>query len=261
MWQLASLGMGLLGTLGQASVAKAQYKAQTKIDKANVAASNLLRQGENEKAAARLSLATYQQSLNNQRVARYGDEQITALSQNFGRMLAASTRGSIQQQLAASEQVGKVAAAAAFAGIGGASTEKVEATLRMRQTLMEQEQDRALADATADYKTQRMQLERAKMEGLDYRYQLAGMDYTQDIAPFRAKPSTSSAVFGFVANNIGNIANAVNAFNSPSVPTTNTNMLSMSPMTPATSPSFGSAVSNDFFQVGGPGGVGVGWQI
>lgn len=259
MWQMAAMGIGLLGSIGQYQVQKAQYKAQATIDAANVKASNLLRDGENEKAAARLSLATYAQALNNRRVARTGDEQITALSTNFGRMLDASTRGSLQAQIAASEQLGKVAAQAAFAGVGGASTEKVEATLRLRQALMEGEQDRQIADATADYKTQRMQIERAKAEGLDYRYQLAGMDYGQDTAPYRAKPSAAGAVVGFLANNLGNIANAANAFSGPKVTGTNTNLTTQ--VTPVTSPQFGSAVQHDFFQVGGPGGVGVQWQI
>lgn len=256
MWQMAAMGLDLIGSIGQYQVQKAQYQAQQTIDAANVNASNLLRQGENEKAAARLSLATYAQSLNNRRAARAGDEQITALSQNFGRMLDASTRGSIQQQLAASEQVGKVAAAAAFAGVGGASTEKVEGTLRLRQALMEGEQDRQIADAGADYRQQRMQLERAKSEGLDYRYQLAGMDYGQDIAPFRAKPSATAMAFDFVARNVGNMANAANAFNKPSAPSGPALIT-----TPVTSPNYGKVVSNNFFQVGGPGGVGVGWQI
>lgn len=260
MWQMAAMGLDLIGSIGQYQVQKAQYKAQQTIDAANVNASNLLRQGENEKAAARLSLSTYAQSLNNRRAARAGDEQITALSQNFGRMLDASTRGSIQQQLAASEQVGKIAAAAAFAGVGGASTEKVEGTLRLRQALMEGEQDRQIADATADFHTQRSQIERAKAEGLDYRYQLAGMNYGQDVMPFRAKPSATAMAFDFLSRNAGNIANAANAFGKPSAPgATNTN--SQSAVTPVTSPSFGSAVSNDFFQVGGPGGIGVNWQI
>lgn len=259
MWQMAAMGLDLIGSIGQYQVQKAQYKAQQTIDAANVNASNLLRQGENEKAAARLSLATYAQSLNNRRAARAGDEQITTLSQNFGRMLDAATRGNIQQQLAASEQVGKIAAAAAFAGVGGASTEKVEGTLRLRQALVEGEHDRQIADATADYRQQRVQLERAKAEGLDYRYQLAGMDYGQDIAPFRAKPSATAMAFDFLSRNVGNIANAANAFSGPKTSGANTNLLSMT--TPATHQSFGSAISNDFFQVGGPGGVGVGWQI
>lgn len=259
MWQLASMGLDLLGSIGQYRVQKAQYQAQRTIDAANVNASNLLRQGENEKAAARLSLSTYQQSLNNKRTARMFDEQITAVSTNFGRMLDASTRGSIQQQLAASEQIGKAVAAAAFAGVGGASTEKVEATLRMRQALMEGERDRQLADAGADFKEQRRQLERAKSEGLDYRYQLAGMDYGQDIAPYRAKPSSTAVAFDFLSRNLGNIANAANAFSGPKAPSTYTN--SQTAVTPVTSPTFSQAVSNDFFQVGGPGGVGVNWQI
>lgn len=259
MWQMAAMGLDLIGSIGQYQVQKAQYKAQTTIDAANVKASSLLRDGENEKAAARLSLATYAQSLNNRRVARAGDEQITALSTNFGRMLDASTRGSLQAQIAASEQLGKVAAQAAFAGVGGASTEKVEATLRLRQALMEGEQDRQIADATADYKTQRTQLERAKAEGLDYRYQLAGMDYGQDTMPYRAKPSATAMAFDFLSRNVGNIANAANAFSGPKIPGTNTNLTSQ--VTPVTSPQFGSAVQHDFFQVGGPGGVGVQWQI
>lgn len=256
MWQMAAMGLDLIGSVGQYQVQKAQYKAQQTIDAANVNASNLLRQGENEKAAARLSLATYAQSLNNRRAARAGDEQITALSQNFGRMLDAATRGSIQQQLAASEQVGKIAAAAAFAGVGGASTEKVEGTLRLRQALMEGEQDRQIADATADYRQQRVQLERAKEEGLDYRYQLAGMDYGQDIAPFRAKPSATATAFDFLSRNAGDIANAANAFGKPSAPSGPTPIT-----TPVTSPNYGKVVSSNFFKVGGPGGVGVGWQI
>ena len=259
MWQMAAMGLDLIGSIGQYQVQKAQYKAQTTIDAANVKASNLLRDGENEKAAARLSLATYTQSLNNRRVARAGDEQITALSTNFGRMLDASTRGSLQAQIAASEQLGKVAAQAAFAGVGGASTEKVEATLRLRQSLMEAEQDRQIADATADYKTQRMQLERAKAEGLDYRYQLAGMDYGQDTMPYRAKPSATAMSFDFLSRNVGNIANAATAFSGPKLTGTNTNLTTQ--VTPVTSPQFGSAVQHDFFQVGGPGGVGVQWQI
>lgn len=259
MWQMAAMGLDLIGSIGQYQVQKAQYKAQTTIDAANVKASNLLRDGENEKAAARLSLATFQQSLNNRRTARMMDEQINAVATNYNRMLDASTRGSVQQQLAASEQVGKVVAAAAFAGVGGASTEKVEATLRLRQALLEGEQDRQIADAGADYRQQRVQLERAKSEGLDYRYQLAGMDYGQDTAPFRAKPSATAMAFDFLYRNVGNMANAANAFSGPKTSGANTNLLSMT--TPATHQSFGSSVSNDFFQVGGPGGVGVGWQI
>lgn len=246
MWQAAALGLNLLGTVAQYQTQTAQLKAQQRIDEANVAASNMLRAGENEKRAANLSLANMMQSLNNQRAMRAGGEQLTTMAVNYQRMLDTANKGRFAEQIQASEQMGKLVAQAAWSGVGGSSSSAVERTLRLRQSIMDQQRTAQLKQAGSDFRTQFGQVQRGIAEGLDYRYQLAGMDYATDVAPYRAKPTAAATAFQFLAGNIGNIANAANA--GWSAPTAGPTLDTVGMV---------NKEASSFFNVGGPSGIGI----
>lgn len=245
---LAQFGLGILDGALQASSQKKMIKAQAIVDKANAAAQNLAREGDNEKRAAANALANYTKSINNQRAMRAGGEQIEALGINFARLLDQSTKGNVQAQVAASEELGRLSAQAAWAGVGGSTNEMIERTLRLRQAGQQRERDEQLRQQTYGFQTAQSRALRGMGESLDYRYELAGMDYGVNQAPYRATPDVfSSALAGADFSLLRDALAGVK----PPQPTG-----FQSFRTPVTSPSFGSAVTNDFFQIN-PDGVGV----
>lgn len=247
---LAQFGLGIANSYLQAKGQQGMVKAQKIVDKANARAQNLLREGENEKRAAFNALANYTKSINNQRLMRAGGEQVTTLSENFNRLLDASTKGGLQQQIANSEELGRLSAQAAWSGVGGTTNEMIERTLRLRQSTQQHEREVASEQRGYEFNKQRTQIQRGMAEGLDYRYELAGMDYGINQAPFRAEPDLFMAALGGADFSL-----LRDAFAGAKAPAKTTSDF-QSFRTPVTSPSFGPAVSADFFQIN-PSGVGV----
>lgn len=248
---LAQFGLGIANSFLKAKSEAGMVKAQRVIDAANARAQNLLREGENEKRAAFNALANYTKSINNQRAMRAGGEQITAMSENFNRLLDASTKGALQSQVANAEELGRLSAQAAWSGVGGSTNEMIERTLRLRQAAQEHERTTAMGQRSYEFGKQRAQATRNLAEGLDYRYELAGMDYGINQAPYRATPdlftaALSGADFSLLRDSFAKVPKQ----GQPQA----TGFKSFS--TPVTSPNFAPAVSADFFQIN-PSGVGV----
>lgn len=248
---LAQFGLGLVNGYLQTSAQKGFVKAQKTIDKANAKAANIAREGENEKRAAANALANYTKSINNQRLMRSTGEQVEALALNFGRMLDQSVKGNIADQVRASEELGRLSAQAAWSGVGGSTSAMIEQTLRLRQSSQAREREVRLSQQGYEYGKQREQLISRTGESLDYRYELAGLDYGVNLAPYRAEPNEfagalAGADFSLLRDALAGIK--------PTAQKPTTSFQSF--RTPVTSPSFGNAVSADFFSINSSG-VGV----
>lgn len=242
----AQFGLSVANSLISAWSTDQQISAQKKVDKANAYAANTLRDGQNELAAARNALANYTKSVNNQRAMQVGGDTLNVLTQNFARAMDQSLKGSMQQQLRASEEVGATAAAAAWAGVGGSSVRMVQQTQRLKHQWMQDEVAKARDYQNYDFKQQRSQVGTSMAQSLDYTLSMAGMDYGTTQVPFRATPNMFGAAFAGadwaalrdgMAGNIPDKAN-VEALGFKS------------PVTSVSSPAFNDAVSKDFFSFG-----------
>lgn len=173
---------------------KGAAQAQSIINKANAEAANLTRQADNEFKGAAASLANFMRAENNKKQMRAAGEAYNALSQNMYRQLDTSLNGTIQERLAASEQLGELAAASAAAGLGGGTVDSINNTMRLRNSLMEQQSEQNENFLRYDAYAQRAGLLQTAVESGDYSQTFAGIDYSRNVAEYVAKPSALGAI-------------------------------------------------------------------
>lgn len=137
MWaMIAMAAMKALGGLSGREQEKAQgrlTKAENEVTKANVYASNLTRDANNELSAAVGSLNRFRQSLNNRQVLRTSGREQEQIQTNLQRTLQDLNSGKLEQRLDTSFELGSLAASMGAAGVGGGSREMMNATIRMTE--------------------------------------------------------------------------------------------------------------------------------
>lgn len=203
MWTaVASLGMSLLN--GAAS--RSAQQAQNKVLDAQAAAENTIREGKNEEAAGFDALDKWMASENNRRAARAGGEAFNAAQQTLARTQDAYTKGSIEDQLAASEAAGAYAANSAFSGTAGASTDVIAYTIKAqheRRALYAQQNQKY---TTYDTMSQIAGITQQTLEGLQVVGGAAGLD--KGISLSKAKPVSGSWFSDTIQWALGNAAGA-----------------------------------------------------
>lgn len=193
--QVAQFGFNFVMDLVGSHYQNQAVKTQRIVDGANTAASNMARQDRNTMAAVQDRLGQYNKSINNQRMMKQSGEAMATLAQNFFRASDQATKGTMQQQIAFSEQMGVVAAEAAAAGVGGGAARMVQDTLRLRNDLMQADRQQQLGYAGYDANKAYGELGARMEDSLDYSFSAVGMDYSTDQSPYRPTQNALSRVW------------------------------------------------------------------
>jgi hypothetical protein len=137
MWWMAVVGAanGLL----QGSAAREQAKLNNRLSKVNAEAANKVRGASNAAAAAEGSLARWVQSVNNQRQLDSGGDALEANVVNYRRQSDAGLTQDFASSIREAEQAGAAAAAQAVSGIAGNVTDTVNASMALRNSIVQQQ--------------------------------------------------------------------------------------------------------------------------
>lgn len=139
------LAMASFGLLGGAQTARIQGAASRKAAEESTKQSK----AKQEELNANSELARSIQKINNERIMLAADKTYAAAATNLQRNRAARQTSTVMQQVAQAEAAGAYAANAASKGIGGSSADVIESTMALRDSLKNQLQKDA--DAQADY--------------------------------------------------------------------------------------------------------------
>lgn len=190
---IAQMGMSLLSGFQNSKLEAAQYKSQRILDKAEVEASNKIREANNELGNAQASLSNWMRSVSNKRTIEAAGEQYNALGENLGRMWAQSATGSLQRRIQASEQMGAIQASAAAAGVGGSTVDMINGSLKLRNAMLNMEIEKQEGQATYDQLMQRAGVMDNGYDQWDHSYDASTSDFMSKQMPIRVDPGSSSA--------------------------------------------------------------------
>lgn len=171
----------IVGNVMSFATAGAQYKQ----DKAAVDAQRLLQREGNQLEAAKSSLQYTLQSISNKRRLEAGGDQYAAIATGLSRWMDSYTKGSVQQQVAAAEQMGALVTGASAAGQGGGSIERIKRAMSLQQATATEDR-RVQMEQTVGDQTEAAgnQMKNAIM-GLSNDNFFARLDYTQYLDPIK----------------------------------------------------------------------------
>ena len=195
--QAVKMGTQAVSTLSASYLKDADVEASNIVNEANAYASNLVRGANNKLAAARSTLAYYNQSVNNKRLLENAGSAAEAATVNFRRQRDAGLTSSVEEQIAAAEREGAQASAAAFSGLTGGVVDVVRAATTLRQSRIQQRTESMLKFADYDASKQAARIMQAGWDSLDTSDLTATMDYSRDVAVRRS--SNSNVFFDLIA--------------------------------------------------------------
>lgn len=190
----AVLAVGAIASIFGNSEEEDMEEARKITDKANTDAANRIRDGSNQKAAAVGSMQASQQSINNNNKLRAGGEQMNAISTNTARAFDEISRGSIERQVRASEEMGSMYALSGAAGVGGSSMKMLQQTMQFRNDRAAQTVSTGIDQYNHDTAMQKAGIMSNTMSGLDNNLYTASLDYSINQAPIRTEQSQSPGV-------------------------------------------------------------------
>lgn len=158
------------------------------VNNANADAANSVRTTSNSLSAMMAALGNLQRSIGNQNKLEAAGAQLDTNAENLARIQDSMTRGSLEQGLRASEQLGALHAAAAANGVGGASAAMMHQTLALSAARQKTTQDENAGYQTYDMLMQRRGLVGNMVRSLDQGQTFAPIDYTVNIAPLVQSP-------------------------------------------------------------------------
>lgn len=191
----AMMGLSILSGMGQSKAARAQARAQATVTRAETAANEVIREASNVREGARASLGEFIRSMNNQRIMEAAGAQYNQLGETVVRTLDQAVKGGLSRQVAAMEEVGAMAAQAAWAGVGGTTVDLIDGTLRLRNAMIEQDVARQEGYMSYDMVMQQAGIMEAGIQNLDYSQMTAAINSQQPIAPYIHQPSVGNSVW------------------------------------------------------------------
>lgn len=226
---IAQMGMQLLNGFGNQERAKAEYKAQRILDKAEYDAKERTRAANNELGAAQASLSSWMRSVSNKRTIEAAGEAYNAYGDNLSRMWQQSATGSLQRRVQANEQLGAIQASAAAAGVGGTTVDLINGSLRLRTAMLNQEIEKQEGQATYDQLMQRAGVMDNGYAAWDHSIDSANLDYMSAQMPIRIDPGGNSASWKsvFLETSFGAAGNLFNKSGDRSGPLSLLNKLGM----------------------------------
>lgn len=198
MWMMAAVNIvgSILGFLGANDAAKAQMI----IAKANADAENTIRKGKNAYEGAKASLSNYLRAEDTKAKFKAAGEEYNAINQNMMRARDQYIKGSVMERLAASEQLGALAAQASFMGIGGATVDNINSQIKMASQDAQDENALAMQYQEIDMRQGRNNLMYAAASSSDFGTTFANMDYGKSVPAYVAKPSFLSYALQGIGN-------------------------------------------------------------
>lgn len=161
-------------------LAKEQARNAQMIDAAKVAAANKRREGANLIAGAEGSLSRYAQSVNNQRVMDAAADNQAAAQRTLARTRDASSASTFAGRLKAAEELGAVAAHAAFNGVTGGAGDMIAGTQALRAAIGEAAAQKAGKEQEFELTEQASGFVKQAILGQDTRYAAETLDYGTD---------------------------------------------------------------------------------
>lgn len=186
---LIMAGMQAAQGLEKGRIAKDQAKTDKITAKSNTRVQNQKIQADNTLAAARGSLARYQQARNNKYKLEAGADAVESQTVNLLRAIDTSVSGGLEARIAASEEAGALIARAGAAGVGGNSITAIENTNRVRQERVQQMRDKQLSTAQYDVGRNIEQTIHSTILGLDDIQFNDNINYMQAQEPYIKEPS------------------------------------------------------------------------
>lgn len=219
--EMVKFGLDIFAGIGKNYLAKAQVRAQNKVNEANVYARNLMRGANNELASKRASLVRWQQNENNNRTLKETGSALEASVVNYRRARDEGMRGSLEQQIGFAEQAGSQAAASAASGLVGGVSDLVAGTLALRRERIEGAQADKVKAGAFDAGRQQANILSAGLSALDSSSIIDDLDYGIDVYSPQAAPTMFGSVLGAITKNVDNLPAIAQAlkpkftFNSP----------------------------------------------
>lgn len=173
-------------------IAKSQAKTDKLTFKSNTKVENMRRLTDNTLAAAKGSLARFQQANGNKHKLQAGADAVESQRTNMLRASDAALAGSIEQRINSAQEIGALVAAAGGAGIGGGSVDVLNAATRVRSQRVQQMMDDQADTQQYDALRNIGQTTEATILGLDDIQFSDDINYMQAQAPYVKEPSWAS---------------------------------------------------------------------
>lgn len=165
-----------------------------RVEQAKIDAARITQASGNERRGSETALAQFSASLGNKRRLDAAGASINDSAANSVRIQRALTTGRLADRIRAAEELGQAAAIASAAGVGGASVENYNETVRLTTALKEQRLERSIGEQEWASAQQRGNALKAAVAGLDNNTYRANLDYTQYVD--HKKPGFFEQVIG-----------------------------------------------------------------
>lgn len=166
---------------GQFTIQSAQADANNTLSQDQADNNNKIREANNSFEAAQASLSNTQRSISNQNRAIALGAQSNAQAMNAARAQDAMMRGDIEQQIAASQQLGAIRADAAARGVGGTSADIMRKTMQGTTARLTTMQTIRGAQMSFDQVMAAAGVRSALITSQDYGQTVANMNYQKSI--------------------------------------------------------------------------------
>jgi hypothetical protein len=171
-----------ISAYSSSSVSRANAKANTLVSAALTRESNRVRGAQNAFAAAKGSLSRYVQSMNNNATLAAGGEALEANLVNARRREDTLQEAGFESMIRDAEQTGAQAAAAAFSGVAGETSDMVSASTRLMQQRVAHSADRSRDFRLYDDARRAGMIQQQTIRSLDSSLILDSLEYTIDVA-------------------------------------------------------------------------------
>lgn len=163
------------------TVQTAQTDAANMLSQDSADNNNSIRDANNSFMAAQASLSNTQRSISNQNKAIAIGQQTNSLVVNQARAQEAMTRGNVETQIAAAQQLGALRADAAARGVGGTSADIMRSTMQGTNARLTTLQAQKGSQMTFDQVMQQSGMRSNLITSQDYGQTVAAMSYQKDI--------------------------------------------------------------------------------
>lgn len=197
-------GVAVVGAVLNFFGASSQAQAQYIVAKANADAANLTRKADNEFKGAMAGLQNYIRAEDNKKKFEAAGLEWNAINQNMSRMKDSFLNGSLQDKMAASEELGALTAQASFMGIGGSTVDTINDMISRTYGDQAIENETNFGYQMKDLVGQRNLLIENANSASDQGTSFANLDYSINTAT-KEKVSVLPYLFNAISSNMNNI--------------------------------------------------------
>jgi hypothetical protein len=182
MWQAVAAQAAMSALQGVLSGDRQMTAIRNRTARVNAEATNKVNEASNRLSGAQGSLARWNQSLSNQRVARAGGQALEASRVNYLRSLDSVATNDFVGSIRRAEEAGGRAAAAAVSGVVGDVVDTINSTVRLRDALSEEQANRVAGQMAFDAARQASGIMQQTISSMDSSLILDQMNYNTAVA-------------------------------------------------------------------------------